>query len=93
MNDNYIYSRSPLHTLSGNVTGAHLYMEVNVPCGGVQPFNIYANSAEAAAAYLCDYARYIGVGHWSINIVNGGCSFSPFEGGNYEFEKKVREFV
>lgn len=94
MSDDYIYSKSPLRNLSGNITGAHLYMEVNVPFGGgIQPENVYANSAEAAAAYLCDYAFYIEVGHWSINIADGGCSFSPFEYGNYEFERKVRECV
>lgn len=93
MNDDYIYSESPLRNLSGNLIGAHLYMEVNVPFDGeIHADNVYANSAEAAGAYLRDYARYAEVGKWSIGVVDG-CGFSVFEDGNYEFKKKVREFV
>ncbi len=92
-NSNYIYSDSPLRNLSGNLTGAHLYMEVNVPFGGgIQAVSIYANSAEAAGVYLRNYARYAEVGHWTIGTVDG-CGFSVFEKGNYEYRKAVRELA
>lgn len=89
----YIYSDSPLRNLGGNLVGAHLYMEVNVPFGGgIQPVNVYSNSASAAEAYLLNYARYVEVGHWTIATVDG-CSFSVFEKGNYEYRKDVRACV
>lgn len=82
----HVYSKTQMYDINGNVTGACLTMEVNVPCGGIQRTNIYANSTKAAVIYLYDYARYVGVGHWYIGVAEG-CNFSTVAAGNYEFYK------